>query len=292
MRYERDNLEDLLSSINRHGYGLTMGLHTRINETISKVASSAHVGNLYVNRNMVGATVGVQPFGGEGLSGTGPKAGGPLYLYRLLSKRPDEVLVAALSGLGTPSKSANSLGFNEQKAFKALAVWADQHNDDLAQLCSRFTTISALSDSLTLAGPTGELNIYNLVPRSSILCLANDNDRLAQLAAILAVGGQAVWPEQAASLLERLPAEVQARVSIVKDWTKTEFRYELVLLHGSTEELAHVQQQLARRDGAVISVERLQPGERTIPLERLVIERSLSVNIAAAGGNTSLMTLS
>ena len=81
VRYNRNKLDKLVEQINASGYGLTLGVHTRIDETIAQVTGSAKVGNLYVNRNMVGAVVGVQPFGGEGLSGTGPKAGGPLYLY-------------------------------------------------------------------------------------------------------------------------------------------------------------------------------------------------------------------
>ena len=89
----------------------------------------------------------------------------------------------------------------------------------------------------------------------------------------------------------RLPVEVQAAVVIANDWTAPEVSYESVLLHGSTEELAQVQQKLSRRSGAVVSVERMQPGEFAVPLERLVIERALSVNTAAAGGNASLMTI-
>lgn len=86
--FKRHQLTSLIKQINDSGYGLTLGLHSRIDETIADVCQTAKVGNIYVNRNMVGAVVGVQPFGGEGLSGTGPKAGGPLYLYRLLSQRP------------------------------------------------------------------------------------------------------------------------------------------------------------------------------------------------------------
>ena len=97
VRYTRNNLGSLIEQINASGYGLTLGVHTRIDETISQVTGSAHVGNLYVNRNMVGAVVGVQPFGGEGLSGTGPKAGGPLYLYRLLANRPENALGITLA---------------------------------------------------------------------------------------------------------------------------------------------------------------------------------------------------
>lgn len=73
VRYNRNELDGLVKQINASGYGLTLGVHTRIDETIAQVTGSANVGNLYVNRNMVGAVVGVQPFGGEGLSGTGPK---------------------------------------------------------------------------------------------------------------------------------------------------------------------------------------------------------------------------
>ncbi|HNQ11429.1 MAG TPA: bifunctional proline dehydrogenase/L-glutamate gamma-semialdehyde dehydrogenase PutA, partial [Giesbergeria sp.] len=82
VRYARKDLARLMQQIAATGYGLTLGLHTRIDETIAQVLALAHAGNIYVNRNMVGAVVGVQPFGGEGLSGTGPKAGGPLYLLR------------------------------------------------------------------------------------------------------------------------------------------------------------------------------------------------------------------
>ncbi|OXH81165.1 hypothetical protein CA830_41550, partial [Burkholderia multivorans] len=88
VRYRRSQLDKLLEQIRATGYGLTLGIHTRIDETIAHVISRAHVGNIYVNRNVIGAVVGVQPFGGEGLSGTGPKAGGALYLQRLLATRP------------------------------------------------------------------------------------------------------------------------------------------------------------------------------------------------------------
>ena len=74
----------MVQQINDTGYGLTCGVHSRIDNTINFIQQNIRVGNLYVNRNQIGAVVGVQPFGGEGLSGTGPKAGGPIYLYRLM----------------------------------------------------------------------------------------------------------------------------------------------------------------------------------------------------------------
>ena len=77
----------VIDAINATGYGLTLGIHSRIDATVEHVASRVRVGNIYVNRNMIGAVVGVQPFGGEGLSGTGPKAGGPHYLFRFAVER-------------------------------------------------------------------------------------------------------------------------------------------------------------------------------------------------------------
>ena len=88
VRYDADRLDEVLEAINATGYGLTLGVHSRIDATVALHPSSAlRVGNAYVNRNMIGAVVGVQPFGGEGLSGTGPKAGGPHYLHRFAIER-------------------------------------------------------------------------------------------------------------------------------------------------------------------------------------------------------------
>ncbi len=96
--FESDSLEATVDAINAKGFGLTMGIHSRIDATVEAVRARARVGNLYVNRNMIGATVGVQPFGGEGLSGTGPKAGGPHYLLRFALERTFTVNTAAAGG--------------------------------------------------------------------------------------------------------------------------------------------------------------------------------------------------
>lgn len=87
VKFKAADMPKVMDEINRKGFGLTLGLHSRIEETIRYVRSHAHVGNFYVNRSMIGAVVGVQPFGGEGLSGTGPKAGGPHYLLRFMHER-------------------------------------------------------------------------------------------------------------------------------------------------------------------------------------------------------------
>jgi RHH-type proline utilization regulon transcriptional repressor/proline dehydrogenase/delta 1-pyrroline-5-carboxylate dehydrogenase len=98
VRFRSQELTQMVERINAKGYGLTMGVHSRIEDTVEAVRQRARAGNLYVNRNMIGATVGVQPFGGEGLSGTGPKAGGPHYLFRFATERTVTVNTAAAGG--------------------------------------------------------------------------------------------------------------------------------------------------------------------------------------------------
>ena len=98
IRFEAEKIDEVLAAINATGYGLTLGIHSRIDSTIEKIAKTVKVGNCYVNRNQIGAVVGVQPFGGEGLSGTGPKAGGPHYLLRFASERTLTINTTAAGG--------------------------------------------------------------------------------------------------------------------------------------------------------------------------------------------------
>jgi RHH-type proline utilization regulon transcriptional repressor/proline dehydrogenase/delta 1-pyrroline-5-carboxylate dehydrogenase len=98
VRYQGGHLDKVIDAINAGGYGLTLGLHSRIASVADYVGRHARVGNLYVNRNQIGAVVGVQPFGGEGLSGTGPKAGGPAYVARFATERVRTTDVTATGG--------------------------------------------------------------------------------------------------------------------------------------------------------------------------------------------------
>jgi RHH-type proline utilization regulon transcriptional repressor/proline dehydrogenase/delta 1-pyrroline-5-carboxylate dehydrogenase len=97
LRWQGDPL-DTIEQINALGYGLTLGIQTRIDSRAQAMAQAAHTGNVYINRNMIGAVVGVQPFGGEGLSGTGPKAGGPHYLVRFCAEQTLSINTAAAGG--------------------------------------------------------------------------------------------------------------------------------------------------------------------------------------------------
>jgi RHH-type proline utilization regulon transcriptional repressor/proline dehydrogenase/delta 1-pyrroline-5-carboxylate dehydrogenase len=299
LRYPQGGLPELLTRINALGYGLTLGLHTRIDETVAHVIQHARVGNLYINRNMVGAVVGVQPFGGEGLSGTGPKAGGPLYLYRLLAHAPADVMRRAVHHASAPGPSPDPSPGPSQRgggtpapALQALADWADTPATQLGALCRRYAELSWATTTCTLPGPTGETNTYTLHPRSPVLCLADtEADLLTQLAAVLAVGSQALWPaEAAAPLFRQLPPLVQAQITLVPDDAAVQSPgLGAVLHHGSLDRLRVLTASLAERPGPIVTAQSLVPGSTAIRLERLVVERVVSINTAAAGGNTHLM---
>ncbi|WP_368169814.1 trifunctional transcriptional regulator/proline dehydrogenase/L-glutamate gamma-semialdehyde dehydrogenase [Aeromonas sp. R4-3] len=290
VRYPRAKLGELLAQINDSGYGLTLGVHTRIDETIAQVVNTAKVGNLYVNRNIVGAVVGVQPFGGEGLSGTGPKAGGPLYMYRLLGARPQEAVTSQLR----QEQGATPQAEAAKPALLALRGWASKQAPALVALCDRYGELALSGLTQLLVGPTGERNSYSLLPRERVLSLAEDKtDLLAQLAACLAVGTQVLWQDNAQNrtLLASLPSEVQGRIQLVADWANSEVGFDALLHHGDSDQLREVAKLAAARAGAIVGVHGLHRGETDIPLERLLIEHALSVNTAAAGGNASLMTI-
>ncbi len=110
IHYSADRLDDVLAAVNATGYGLTLGVHSRIDGKVRTITERLKVGNAYVNRNMIGAVVGVQPFGGEGLSGTGPKAGGPRYLHRFATERTLTIDTTAAGG------NASLLSLNEESA--------------------------------------------------------------------------------------------------------------------------------------------------------------------------------
>ena len=289
LRYRRERLPQLLDQIAATGYGLTQGLHTRIDETVEQVLARAQAGNLYVNRNMVGAVVGVQPFGGEGLSGTGPKAGGPLYLLRLLSRHPGRLRPLLERACGPATDSVQ-----QPAALHALARWAALQPDleALHAYCQELPAQSPAGLRYALPGPTGERNSYQLQPRAQVLCQADSEVALLrQLAAVLAVGGQALWPASQAALHRRLPEAVQTRVQLLTEGEQAQMEVDVALHQGSPASLQALLAQLAQRSGPLVGCVHLAEAQAAIPLERLLVEHAVSVNTAAAGGNASLMTM-
>ena len=164
--FPADGLDRVVAEVNATGYGLTFGLHSRIESRTETVAGRIHAGNAYVNRNQIGAVVGSQPFGGEGLSGTGPKAGGPEYLQRFTA-RP-----------------------------VPLGVWDAAFSQDGATVAQKLAAAAPAHDALReldLPGPTGEANRLRLLARDPVLCLGPGLETAKdQLAQVRRLGGRGV----------------------------------------------------------------------------------------------------
>ena len=275
VRWRRSDLGKVVDTINATGFGLTLGVHSRIDETIEFITTRAHVGNIYVNRNIVGAVVGVQPFGGEGKSGTGPKAGGPLYLKRL-------------------QKDAASLSKHARRSngvLDALLAWARANgHGDAAALAEGYMETTLDGVRIDLPGPTGERNTLDFVPRGTVLCAPNGTASLLnQLAAAFATGNRAlVLADAAAAMPANLPAAVRERLRVIGTQDLDGSDFALALVEQGLE--GDLQAKLAARPGAIVGIVDTRAGE-PVALWRLVAERALCVNTTAAGGNASLMTL-
>jgi RHH-type proline utilization regulon transcriptional repressor/proline dehydrogenase/delta 1-pyrroline-5-carboxylate dehydrogenase len=261
LRYKRGALDQVIKEVNALGYALTFGIHSRIDETIAHVSDRIEAGNLYVNRNIIGAVVGVQPFGGHGLSGTGPKAGGPLYLRRLLATCPD-------AGFDTAPPSP---------ALRDFLTWTEARG-------ARIALPASLQANLDLPGPVGEQTLYRLEPRRAVLCHAGSEAALfAQIAACLAAGAAAVIDGEAD--LAGLPPSLAPLVR--RD--RADIPVSAALFSGASDALLAFQAGLAQRSGPLVTVYRA--ADERYPPESLLQERVVSVNTAAAGGNASLMVI-
>ncbi|WP_326523324.1 trifunctional transcriptional regulator/proline dehydrogenase/L-glutamate gamma-semialdehyde dehydrogenase [Sphingomonas sp.] len=272
IRYRRETLDRLIDAINATGYGLTFGLHTRLDETVAHVTSRVTAGNLYVNRNVIGAVVGVQPFGGRGLSGTGPKAGGPLYLRRLVQAAP-----------------AASAGSRTDPALADFARWLDESGASAdAAAARRCGEGCALGMEVTLPGPVGERNLYSLHARGAVLLRpATTTGLYRQLAAVLAAGCSAVVDDMA--LPADLPASVAARLAPATTAPA------VALVEGDSTRILATLGEFAARPGPIVTIHAASPEECRdgcgYDPTWLLEEVSISINTTAAGGNASLMAL-
>lgn len=273
LRYRREDLETLIDQINTTGYALTFGLHTRLDETIEAVTGRINAGNIYVNRNMVGAVVGVQPFGGHGLSGTGPKAGGPLYLGRLVTGRSLDI------GHGT-----------EDAALADFRAWLlDRGEVATLEIAANHAQRTPFGLKLLLAGPVGEENTYRICGRGTILLKPRTRTGLLrQLSAVLATGNTAVVEKVWLKDLDGLPSSVASRICAEGPTIVA------VLAESDQPALMHTLKQIASRPGPLVPVQNRSvddEGADDYRLDWLVHEVSVSTNTAASGGNASLMAI-
>ena len=322
LRYRREQLPEVLDAINATGYGLTFGVHSRIDETIAQVTHKVQAGNIYVNRNVIGAVVGVQPFGGMGLSGTGPKAGGPLYLYRLLQTSPAQgnAALAALPAMPV-GRASTALALRppaDEPSLRALhslltalqgpalsRLVGGQNGGGAAPVvaaCQAYAAHSVLGQLWTLPGPTGEANRYQLLPRGAVWAVPQSAAGLAQQLAAALASGNPCWletppadspvaqalallpPEVLAFVQQRSPAQLQGAAHL-----------SALLFEGDGDALQALAMQLARRAGALVRIESLSSAQLAAgalyDVSALLHEQSISTNTAAAGGNAQLMTM-
>ena len=322
LRYRREQLGEVLDALNATGYGLTFGVHSRIDETIAQVTQKVQAGNIYVNRNVIGAVVGVQPFGGMGLSGTGPKAGGPLYVYRLLqaSEAQGNLALAALPAMpvsrtaapasaakpadGPALRALQSLMVAVQGAkFSELAGW--QGRSDAARAvaaCETYRAHNVLGQLFTLPGPTGESNRYQLLPRGAVWSAPQTALGLLHHVAAALASGNPCWVEtppadsDVARALAALPPDVQAFIATRSaDQLLVEPQLSAMLFEGDGDALQALLPRVAERPGALVRIESLSPAQLAAgalyDVSALMHEQSISTNTAAAGGNAQLMTM-
>jgi len=340
IRFRGDEIEGVIEKINGTGFGLTMGIHTRIEHRAIELAKLSRAGNVYINRNMIGAIVGVQPFGGRGLSGTGPKAGGPNYLSRLVVEQatPDEEEVnllpaqtLALKGDKVARHEANSIMIKAEGAEKKWRLTdlntriscvrqllakishveivddlADDLNRTLASAREQLINIEKLMKKpQELPGPTGESNTIYLENRGNLICFADENvsfhfwvmsvvTALAAGNTVITVVSDLFYDEALAFRDKFISTGADVGVLQVAKLTHLESMLAHSALAGvvvdSNCDLKHyMSEKLSQRSGAILPVITSEYFDNLI--QRLLTEKTISIDTTASGGNTSLMTL-
>jgi len=340
VRFKGNEIEQVIEKVNSTGFGLTMGIHTRIEHRAIDLAKLSRAGNVYINRNMIGAIVGVQPFGGRGLSGTGPKAGGPNYLSRLVVEKatPDEEQfnvtasqAQALASDETSHRQANAL---MSKANIAEKTWrltelntriscvrqllakiahveivddlADDLNRTLASARNQLINIEKrMKKPQELPGPTGESNIIYLENRGTVICFADEKVSFhfwaMSIVTALATGNTVVtvvsdlFYEEALAFRDKFVA-TGADEGVLQVAKLCHLETMLahpalagVVVDSHCDRKHYMSEKLAQRQGAILPVITSEYFDTLI--QRLLTEKTISIDTTASGGNTSLMTL-
>ncbi|UWQ09777.1 bifunctional proline dehydrogenase/L-glutamate gamma-semialdehyde dehydrogenase PutA [Aliiroseovarius crassostreae] len=251
--FKSDELDDVVAAINATGFGLTFGMHTRIDDRVEQVTSQLNVGNMYINRNQIGAIVGSQPFGGEGLSGTGPKAGGPNYVPRFT--QPGSRTLAAEAGSTVDlARLQAAIDAAPRPARRALTCDA-------------------------LPGPTGESNMLSVYGRGLFLCTGPTLAAAKEQAEIARAHG-------CTSVIIAPGASGEHAVDGTLDPTSLTALTGIdgVVSWAEDAPLRDMRRALAARSGALVA---LITDEDFGP--RCLMERHICVDTTAAGGNASLL---
>ena len=290
--YESNQRLEVIDRINRSGYGLTFGLHSRVDRRVQQVVGQVSAGNIYVNRNQIGAVVGCQPFGGTGKSGTGPKAGGPFYVARMRSFQEEQFQSAAQFDKLQRGNVQEQL---EQLSLLQLK-WHRQANG-IARIKAAVADCPTLIQSLDevenfyrspidLDGPTGESNRLYLEPKGVFICLGSSVHAVQALAtgnAVLAVG----IDRSVIDALERIGAPI-VQSDFLPDsesLKKSNCIAGIALSNTRLSELTRtLRRELASRKGPIVQfiIEQNAPWQ-------FLTEKSLCIDTTAAGGNAKLL---
>src|SRR5690554_1671742 len=282
--FEAKDIDKVVDAVNAKGYGLTFGIHSRVDRRIEHIASRIKVGNTYVNRNQIGAIVGSQPFGGEGLSGTGPKAGGPQYVRRFI--KGDVIEKPAGEGKAIAAGKAQKL---IDQLAKVDVPAPEGRQDALKPL---FGDVPAPLDLgyEEMPGPTGEQNHLSCHARGVVLCLGPDAESAREQAGTaLSQGNKVVviapGAEKALSDAINAGLPVVACDGILEPEALGALAgFEAVVSVAEKPLLKQYRQAMLQRDGALLPI----ITEHKLD-QRYVIERHLCIDTTAAGGNASLI---
>lgn len=340
VRFKGNEIESVIDKINGTGFGLTMGIHTRIEQRALDLAKLSRAGNVYINRNMIGATVGVQPFGGRGLSGTGPKAGGPNYLTRLVKEKAtpnakqvkfSASQIARLEGDDTAKKEAAVFMSNANIAERNWRLaelntrtscirqllakiahveivddLADDLNHTLAAARAQLISIDKrLKNPEVLPGPTGESNIIYLENRGNVICFADEEVSfhfwVLSIVTALATGNTVItvvsdlFYDEALAFRDKFIA-TGADKNVFQVAKLCHLSSMLahpalsgVVVDSHCDSKHYISEKLATREGAILPVISSEYFDNLI--QRLLTEKTVSIDTTASGGNTSLMTL-
>ncbi|WP_373235497.1 bifunctional proline dehydrogenase/L-glutamate gamma-semialdehyde dehydrogenase PutA [Cohaesibacter celericrescens] len=292
--FSASKINDVIKSINDKGFGLTFGLHTRMDNRVQEIVDQIEVGNTYVNRNQIGAIVGSQPFGGEGLSGTGPKAGGPHYVERFYQapRYESQVEPAGVASADVlqraihtviADKNTHAAWQANQDRFEALKNCTDMPSDFMAYMQCDL----APQD---LPGPTGESNRLTFVPRGIVLVTGPDVHALfMQSVAALVAGNAVVMVGEKAEAFAATLTAAGAPVVGIDGHIELEMIASLegidaIASNAGLDELIAIRTALAKSDGPLVPlIVEADPC-------RYILERHLCIDTTAAGGNASLLS--
>ena len=308
--YDADRIDAVVDAVNAAGYGLTFGLHTRIDDRVQHIVDRVRAGNIYVNRNQIGVVVGSQPFGGEGASGTGPKAGGPHYVRRLTAGAsvaggmPAGMVVDGIRLAAAVSEASRAMTARPHRGGRTERAQHEpdsdaggagkvRHSKETGSETIRFGEVGQTDGArfapLDLPGPTGESNRLSFASRGVVLCLGPGTAvTKAQIATALDAGNAVVAvADGATAALESLvpdPRVVLLDGQVDPESLVTVDGIAAVACSADRDVLGAMREALARRPGPILPLI-AEPAAA----ERYVLERHVCVDTTVAGGNASLL---